>query len=159
MDITTRVTRSLRSRARLRTASPRNSTARPESTAITTGSTSTTTARLRLDSRSDTAPPADPESTNRRALPVALRLVATYALIVTATLLVVAGLAYDLTRHQLASDLDGQLRSLVMTYERAALPHLHSRDELVVRTKRWLKEQVVPPEGAIAVRTGRNIVR
>src|SRR5437762_1429349 len=95
----------------------------------------------------------------RRAMPVAVRLAATYALIVTATLLVVAGLAYDLTRHQLASDLDGQLRSLVMTYERAALPHLHSRDELVVRTKRWLKEQVVPPEGAIAVRTGRNIVR
>jgi two-component system OmpR family sensor kinase len=122
-------------------------------------STSTMAERLRLGSQSDTAPAADPESTSRRALPVALRLVATYALIVTATLFVVAGLAYDLTRHQLASDLDAQLRSLVGTYENAALPDLESRDQLVARTKRWLDEQVVPPGGAIAVRTGRNIVR
>jgi signal transduction histidine kinase len=89
---------------------------------------------------------------------VAVRLVATYALIVTATLLVVTGLAYDLTRHQLASDLDGQLQSLVGTYERATLPDLKSRHQLVARTQRWLDEQVVPAGGAIAVRTGRNSV-
>jgi len=89
-------------------------------------------------------------------MPVAVRLVGTYALIVTATLLVVAGLAYDLTRHQLASDLDSQLRATVASYAKANLHNLHSTGQLKRRTQRWLDEQVVPDGGAIAVRTGQG---
>src|SRR5919109_2503480 len=59
--------------------------------------------------------------TRGRDTPVAVRLVATYGLIVAATLLVVAGLAYDLTRRQLARDFDTQLQATVGSFERAAL--------------------------------------
>src|SRR5437763_15299451 len=64
------------------------------------------------------------KGTPRRAMPVAVRLVATYGLIVAATLLVVAGVAYDLTRHQLATDLDARLESTVGSFERGALRNL-----------------------------------
>ena len=89
----------------------------------------------------------------RRAMPVAVRLAATYALIVAATLLVVAGLAYDLTRHQLASDLDERLHSAVATFERGTPQNLRSLHELAVRSRQWVSSQVVPPGGTIAVRT------
>src|SRR5438552_11961862 len=80
------------------------------------------TARLvdttRPNGTATTAPgTARTSSTGRRAMPVAVRLVATYGLIVAATLLVVAGVAYDLTRHQLATDLDARLESAVGSLE------------------------------------------
>src|SRR3989442_3759844 len=83
------------------------------------------------------------KSTGRRAMPVAVRLVATYGLIVAATLLVVAGVAYDLTRHQLATDLDARLESAVGSFERGALRDLPSQRHLATRAERWLGEQVL----------------
>jgi two-component system, OmpR family, sensor kinase len=122
--------------------------ARPLSTAGPAAQT------LRSRTRTDSTPSADPDSQNRRAMPVAVRLVGTYALIVTATLLVVAGLAYDLTRHQLASDLDTQLTSTVASYERATtLNKVQTSAQLMHLTRHWLHEQVVPAGGAIAFRS------
>src|SRR5205809_6373436 len=97
-------------------------------------------------------------STGRRAMPVAVRLVVTYGLIVAATLLVVAGVAYDLTRHQLATDLDARLESAVGSFERGALRDLPSQRNLAARAEHWLSEQVVPAGGALAVRTATEPV-
>src|SRR5439155_25599238 len=97
-------------------------------------------------------------STGRRAMPVAVRLVVTYGLIVAATLLVVAGVAYDLTRHQLATDLDPRPESAVGSFERGALRNLPSQGDLAARAERWLAEQVVVSGGALAVRTAHDRV-
>ena len=96
--------------------------------------------------------------TRGRDTPVAVRLVATYGLIVAATLLVVAGLAYDLTRRQLARDFDTQLQATVGSFERAALQNLESPEDLFGRAKHWLEEQALPPGRIVAVRSDGRVL-
>ena len=91
-------------------------------------------------------------------MPVAVRLVAVYGLIVAATSLVVAGLAYDLTRRQLARDFDQQLEATVGSFQRGALRDLQSPTGLRRRAERWLADQALPSGRIVAIRTAAGQV-
>src|SRR5437016_5427078 len=92
-------------------------------------------------------------ASGRSTVPVAIRLAATYGLIVAATLLVVAGVAYDLTRRQIAGDVDARLESVADSFQSVAFTDVRSPDDLRRRVKRWLGDQVLPPGEVVAFRT------
>ena len=72
-------------------------------------------------------------ASGRSTVPVAIRLAATYGLIVAATLLVVAGVAYDLTRRQIAGDVDARLESVADSFQGVAFTDVRSPADLALR--------------------------
>lgn len=87
-----------------------------------------------------------------RALPLSLRIAGIYAMLVAATLLVVAGLALQFTRNQVTGQVDTQLSAAAQSF-RSSLPSLvfdnfqkglTLTDALVTSTANWLGHAPLP---------------
>ena len=95
----------------------------------------------------------------RRALPLAARLGLTYALLVAATLLVVAALATQLTRNELAFALDERLTAVVDAFRRGPGARIGEGSALIEETRSWLRATAFPQDQVVAVRIGREVLR
>ncbi|HEX2026116.1 MAG TPA: hypothetical protein VHH92_06945, partial [Actinomycetota bacterium] len=95
----------------------------------------------------------------RRPLPLTARLVLTYALLVAATLLVVAGLAIQLTRNELAAALDERLLAVVESFREGPGAGVTDQADLVSQTERWLRATAFPQDEVAAVRIGQEVLQ
>jgi heavy metal sensor kinase len=94
----------------------------------------------------------------RRNLPLTVRLTATYALLVAATLLVVAALSIQLTRSQLARSLDEGLVAAVESFRRGPAALVRDPDDLEPRARAWLERTAFAGGQVVAVRTASGAV-
>jgi two-component system, OmpR family, sensor kinase len=94
---------------------------------------------------------------SRRALPLSARLGITYALLVTATLLVVAALAAQLTRSSLSDALDARLESVVDAYRSGPGARVVDQDQLFDQSRAWLAATAFPDDQVVAVRVGEEV--
>lgn len=94
----------------------------------------------------------------RAALPLSLRLISTYAVLVTATLLVVAGLAIHLTRTHLRRELDLRLSAAVESFQEGPARRVQKPEDLAGEARKWLAAQAFPEEQVAAVRTAQGEV-
>lgn len=105
-----------------------------------------------------------------RALPLSFRLVATYTLLVAATLSVVAALATDRTRYYLARELDARLAAVVRSFEKGPARRVEKAEQLAPEATKWLAVLALSEDQVAAVRTadgtalysstqGRNLLR
>ena len=97
-------------------------------------------------------------ATSRRTLPLTVRLTATYALLVAATLLVVAALAIQLTRSQLARSLDEDLVAAVESFRRGPATLVRDQADLEPRARTWLERTAFAGGQVVAVRTASGEV-
>ena len=97
-------------------------------------------------------------TTERRTLPLTFRLTAIYALLVAATLLVVAALAIQLTRSQLARSLDQGLVAAVDSFRRGPAALVRDQDDLAPRARAWLQRTAFAGGHVVAVRTASGEV-
>jgi two-component system OmpR family sensor kinase len=81
-----------------------------------------------------------------------VRLALTYALLVGATLLVVLGLAVQLTRTYLAQSLDRGLLGTVQSFQSGPATRVEEPEDLVEEAGRWLSLSAFPREELVAVR-------
>jgi signal transduction histidine kinase len=88
-----------------------------------------------------------------RAFSLAVRLAATYALIVAATLAVVRAVVVDRTRYYLDRDIDAGLAALVKSFEEAAAASAGSPAELSALSREWLSGLALPDDSLAAVGT------
>jgi signal transduction histidine kinase len=88
----------------------------------------------------------------RRSLSLTGRLALIYALLVGATLLVVLGLAVQLTRSLLSQSLDDRLLSAVESFQRGPARRVKQPDDLVLAAERWLQVSAFPSDQLVAVR-------
>jgi two-component system OmpR family sensor kinase len=102
-----------------------------------------------------------PAAGNRsgRALPLSARLAITYALLVAATLLVVAALATQLTRNELSSAAEERLAAVVNSFRRGPGAEVTDQAELEERTRRWLEVTAFPRDQVVAVRVGQEVLQ
>jgi hypothetical protein len=94
----------------------------------------------------------------RRTIPLTVRLTATYALLVAATLLVVAALAIQLTRSHLARSLDEGLVAAVESFRRGPAVLVEDPEELEPRARAWLQRTAFAGGQVVAVRTASGQV-
>lgn len=76
----------------------------------------------------------------------------TYALLVGATLLVVLGLAVQLTRSYLAQSLDRQLLGTVQSFQSGPATRVERPDDLIEQANQWLSVSAFPSDELVAVR-------
>jgi len=89
----------------------------------------------------------------QRSLPLTVRLTATYAVLVAATLLVVAALAIQLTRSQLARSLDEGLVAAVESFRQGPATLVRAPDQVEPRARAWLQRTAFAGGQIVAVRT------
>src|SRR5919109_706392 len=87
-----------------------------------------------------------------RAISLTARLALTYALLVGATLLVVLGLAVQLTRSLLSEALDDRLLTAVESFQRGPAGRVRQPEDLIVDAERWLQVSAFPGDQLVAVR-------
>src|SRR5919109_446359 len=87
-----------------------------------------------------------------RAISLTARLALTYALLVGATLLVVLGLAVQLTRSLLSEALDDRLLAAVESFQRGPAGRVRQPEDLIVDAERWLQVSAFPGDQLVAVR-------
>ena len=93
-----------------------------------------------------------------RAFPLTLRLTAIYTLLVAATLLVVAGVALQLTRAHLAAELDRRLTAMVDSFRAGPARQIQRPEELAPAARQWIGRTPVPEDQVVAVATGDGSV-
>ncbi len=86
-------------------------------------------------------------------LPLFVRLAATYALIVAATLIVVAGLTVQITRTYLMRTLDGRLASAVRSFQEGPSRLVGRPEDLAPAARAWLAAHAFSQDEVAAVRT------
>jgi two-component system OmpR family sensor kinase len=89
----------------------------------------------------------------RRALPLAVRLVTIYALVVGAALLLVAALAVQLTRSELRRQLEARMTAVATSFGEGPAASVTSADQLADAARSWLQTQPPPADQAVVVRT------
>ncbi|HEX2031988.1 MAG TPA: ATP-binding protein [Actinomycetota bacterium] len=94
-----------------------------------------------------------------RSLSLSVRLAATYAMLVAATLLVVAGLVIHLTRRHLAASLDARLASVVASFQTGPAQRVATPADLDTEARRWLRTRGFSPDEQALVqpRGGRPV--
>ena len=92
-------------------------------------------------------------TTERRAVPLTVRLTAIYALLVAATLLVVAAVALQLTRRHLAAELDQRLAAVVESFRVGPATRVTAAADLAQEARRWIATTPVPRDQLVAVAT------
>jgi two-component system OmpR family sensor kinase len=97
--------------------------------------------------------PAATAERRRRAVSLPTRLTAIAALLVAATVLVVAGVAARLMRDDLGASLDRQLGSAATSFRNGPAGRVTDPDELAAEARRWLAVQAHGEDEVIAVRT------
>ncbi|HEY8202183.1 MAG TPA: hypothetical protein VII47_12615, partial [Actinomycetota bacterium] len=88
-----------------------------------------------------------------RAISLAIRLVATYALIVAATLTVVGVLVRQRTDYYLDREIDARLAALVKSFEMGPAGTAQTPDDLSKLSRDWLFEVPLPENSVAAVGT------
>jgi signal transduction histidine kinase len=83
---------------------------------------------------------------------LSVKLATTYAILVAATLLVVAGLAIHLTRRHLDAALDSQIVTTVESFQRGPARSIEEPDDLRTAARGWLATQAFPQGQVVAVR-------
>lgn len=86
-------------------------------------------------------------------MPLAVRLIAIYALVVGAALLVVAALAVQLTRSHLNRQLESRLVAVTTSFEQGPAATITDVDQLAGAARDWLATQPPPADQAVVVRT------
>ena len=94
----------------------------------------------------------------RRALPLAVRLVTIYALVVGAALLVVAALAVQLTRSQLNRQLETRMVAVADSFADGPAAAVTDADQLPDAARQWLQTQPAPADQAVIIRTATGEV-
>ena len=94
----------------------------------------------------------------RRARSLVFRLAATYALLVAAALLVVAGLAIQLVRTHLEQALDERLSSVVASFRSGPALRIGDASRLEAEARTWLALRGVGRDEFVAVRTSEGEV-
>jgi two-component system OmpR family sensor kinase len=89
----------------------------------------------------------------RRALSLRTRLTAIAALLVAATVLVVAGVAARLMRDDLGATLDRRLTSAATSFREGPAGRVTTAEQLAAEARRWLAVQAHAEDEVIAVRT------
>src|SRR5918992_2653225 len=87
-----------------------------------------------------------------RSLSLTARLALIYALLVGATLLVVLGLAVQLTRSLLSQSLDDRLLSAVESFQQGPARRVQRPEDLIAAAERWLQVSAFPGDQLVAVR-------
>jgi two-component system OmpR family sensor kinase len=103
-------------------------------------------------------PPADggaaaPPEARRRTISLPTRLTAIAALLVAATVLVVAGVAARLMRDDLGASLDRRLSSAASSFGEGPAGRVADSAQLAAEARRWLAVQAHAEDEVIAVRT------
>ncbi|HVW30942.1 MAG TPA: hypothetical protein VHL53_00255, partial [Acidimicrobiia bacterium] len=93
-----------------------------------------------------------------RAVSLPTRLTAIAALLVAATVLVVAGIAARLMRDDLGASLDRRLASAATSFRDSAAGRVGTAGELAAEARRWLAVQAHGADEVIAVRTAAGDV-
>jgi signal transduction histidine kinase len=88
----------------------------------------------------------------RRSISLTVRLALTYALLVGATLLVVLGLAVQLTRSYLSSSLDRRLTSTIRSFQTGPAIQVRQPEDLLSQGSRWLSVSAFPGDQLVAIR-------
>jgi len=96
---------------------------------------------------------APPGAERRRAVSLPTRLTAIAALLVAATVLVVAGVAVRLMRDDLGSSLDRRLDSAAASFRDGPAARVTDPGQLASEARRWLAVQAHGSDEVIAVRT------
>ena len=96
---------------------------------------------------------APPATERRRAVSLPTRLTAIAALLVAATVLVVAGIAARLMRDDLGASLDRRLGSAATSFRDGPAGRVTDPAQLAGEARRWLAVQAHGPDEVIAVRT------
>lgn len=89
----------------------------------------------------------------RRAISLPTRLTAIAALLVAATVLVVAGVAVRLMRDDLGASLDRRLSSAATSFRQGPAGRVTTGEQLAAEARRWLAVQAHARDEVIAVRT------
>ena len=87
----------------------------------------------------------------RRAVPLTLRLAWIYAVLVAATLLIVAGVALHLNRRHLDAALDARLVATVDSFRSGPGTRVQRPDDLPVAAREWLSASAFPESQAVSV--------
>jgi two-component system OmpR family sensor kinase len=93
-----------------------------------------------------------------RSMRLSTRLLCLYALLVAATLLVVAGIVIPLTRSHLTRHLDDQLEATATSFATGPAKGVNSAQELGDRTRSWLEMTSLPADQEVLVRTVDGLV-
>ena len=88
-----------------------------------------------------------------RAIPLTLRLAWIYALLVAATLLIVAGVALTLVRGHLDRELDHRLLAAVESFRSGPAQRVTRARDVAAEARRWLAASAFPEDQAVAVAT------
>jgi two-component system, OmpR family, sensor kinase len=96
---------------------------------------------------------ARPGAERRRAVSLPTRLTAIAALLVAATVLVVAGVAVRLMRDDLGASLDRRLDAAAASFREGPAAGVTDSAQLAAEARRWLAVQAHGPDEVIAVRT------
>jgi hypothetical protein len=86
-------------------------------------------------------------------LRLSTRLLLTYAMLLSATVIVVAGIVVLVTRGFMMETLDDRLSSTVESFREGPGRDLSSPAELTTRTRSWLRRSAFPADQVVAVRT------
>lgn len=89
----------------------------------------------------------------RRSLKLSTRLLTTYAILIAATVFVVAGIVVLLTRTFLMDALDDRLSAAVESFRQGPASEVSTSDELGVRAQEWLARTAFPEDQIVAIRT------
>jgi two-component system OmpR family sensor kinase len=89
----------------------------------------------------------------RRAVSITLRLAWIYAVLVAATLLIVAGVALHLNRRHLDAALDARLVATVNSFRSGPGNRVQAPEDLVPAARAWLSASAFPEDQAVAVRS------
>ncbi|MGH2557027.1 MAG: sensor histidine kinase [Actinomycetota bacterium] len=92
----------------------------------------------------------------RGDLRLSTRLLAAYAMLVAATILVVGGIVVLLTRSFFLGALDDELSAAVESFREEAASDLSAPHELAARTEEWLGRTAFTADQVVAVRTGKG---
>jgi len=91
-------------------------------------------------------------------VPLSVRLVATYATLTAATLLVVAGIVVLVVRGHLARELDHELAETVQSFKNGPATHMTAPSDLAGLSREWLRVKPFHGEQVVAVRTAEGAV-
>lgn len=89
----------------------------------------------------------------KRALPLSLRLVLVYGMLIAAALLVVSGLVLYLTRSHLTQQLDAEIRSSATSFSEGPAKDVKKPKDLALAARKWLRLRALPSDQLAVVRT------
>jgi two-component system OmpR family sensor kinase len=88
-----------------------------------------------------------------KTLPLGVRVVGIFFLLLAATLLAVGAVTIRLTRNHLNNELEGRLSAAVSSFQTGPATRVTRAEDLAAEARTWLAAQALPPDEVVAVRT------